>query len=150
MKIRLAISDENMDEVRSFLESKGIEIDEEAEYILIQNNKSVGHISVKKVDSGDKVFISVDDILYIESYGHQIEITTKDGMYYGKDPLYQLERLLDKRKFTRVSKSSIIAKKHVRKINPSLAMKFILVMSDGNRIEVTRNYYNSFKDAFNI
>jgi DNA-binding LytR/AlgR family response regulator len=150
MKIRLAISDENMDEVKEFLESKGIEIDDDSEYTLIQRDKAVGHISVKNPNNGDKAFISVDDILYIESYGHQIEITTTNGMYLGRDPLYQLEGLLEKRKFTRVSKSSIISKKHVKKINPSLAMKFTLIMSDGRKIDVTRNYYNSFKEAFNI
>ena len=150
MKIRLAISDENMEEIKAVLESKGIEINDDAEYILIEKDRTVGHISVKKPDNGDKVFISVDDIMYIESYGHQIEITTKDGMFLGRDPLYQLEGLLDKKQFTRVSKSSIIANRHVKRINPSLAMKFILIMSDGRRIEVTRNYYASFKEAFHI
>ena len=150
MKIRLAISDENMDKVRSLLESKGIEIDDDAEFVLTEKDKKVGHIAAKHPKTGDKTFISVDDIIYIESYGHQIEIVTNEGMYLGREPLYQLEGLLDNNKFTRVSKSSIIAKKHVKKIIPSLAMKFTLIMSDGNKLEVTRNYYSSFKEAFRI
>ena len=76
MKIRLAISDENMEEVTRFLMEKGIEIDDDAEYTLIQREKNLGHISVKNPDNGDRAFISVEDILYIESYGHQIEVVT--------------------------------------------------------------------------
>ena len=143
-------TDEKGNDLRNLKFNFGKPEDEDSEYILIQWDKTVGHISVKNPKNGDKAFISVDDILYIESYGHQIEITTKDGMYIGRDPLYQLEGMLNKRRFTRVNKSSIIANKHVKRINPSLSMKFTLLMSDGRKIEVTRNYYNSFKETFHI
>ena len=29
-------------------------------------------------------------------------------------------------------------------------MKFVLVMADGARVDVTRTYYNSFKEFFGI
>lgn len=150
MKIRLAISDENMDEIIQLLESKGIEIDDDAEYTLIQNDKYVNHISTKNAKTDEKAYISVDEILYIESFGHQIEITTNDGLFLSKDPLYQLEGMLEKKKFTRISKSVIVANSNIKHIKPSLAMKFTLVMIDGKKLEVTRSYYNHFKSVFHI
>lgn len=150
MKIRLAISDDKLDEVKHFFEEKGIEIDDDSEYVLTMREGHVGHLSARNMKTGDKVYISTDDILYIESYGHQMEITTENGTFSGTDPLCQLIVILDPKKFTRISKSVIIAKNKVKQIRPSLSMKFVLTMRDGRRLEVTRSFYNSFRDEFNI
>lgn len=150
MKIRLAISDDKLDEVRHFFEEKGIEIDDDSEYVLTMREGHVGHLSARNMKTGDKVYIATDDILYIESYGHQIEITTDNGTFSSTDPLCQLIVILDPKKFTRISKSVIIAKNKVKQIRPSLSMKFVLTMRDGRRLEVTRSFYNSFRDEFNI
>ena len=64
--------------------------------------------------------------------------------------MYELESLLDPNKFLRVSKSVIIARKHVKKIRPSLSMKYILTMSDGTLVDVTRSYYSDFRRFFGI
>lgn len=134
----------------SFLEEKGIETDDDAEFILIQKDTYAGHLAAKKKENDDRSYISIDDILYIESYGHQIEITSENGVFYGLDPLYRLEGMLDPARFTRISKSVITAKKKVKHIIPSLFTKFVLIMADGRHLEVTRSYYHSFRDAFNI
>ena len=64
--------------------------------------------------------------------------------------MYQLETLLDPQEFLRVSKSVIISKKHIKRIRPSLSQKFILTLTDGTLVDVTRSYYNDFKRFFNI
>ena len=58
--------------------------------------------------------------------------------------------ILDNTKFIRVSNCAIIARLHVKRIKPSISMKFILTMSDGSLVDVTRSYYSSFKDFFGI
>ena len=44
----------------------------------------------------------------------------------------------------------IIARRHVKKIRPALSMKFILTLSDGTVVDVTRSYYSAFREFFNI
>ena len=110
----------------------------------------MGHLSVRNPGNGDKAFVDVNDILYIESFGHQMDIVTLEGTWNATDPLYQLLEVLDPDKFTRVSKSVIIAKRKVKEIRPSFSMKYVLIMQDGKHLEVTRSYYNRFRDAFNI
>lgn len=63
MKIKLAIPDENMEEIRQFFEEKGFTIDEDADYILTQRQRYVGHLSVRNPGNGDKAFVDVNDIL---------------------------------------------------------------------------------------
>ena len=94
--------------------------------------------------------LSAEEIIFIEAFGKDIEIHTADGTFYSSDRMYQLESVLDRKEFLRISKSVIISKKHVKKIRPSLSMKFILTMSDGTLLDVTRSYYNDFRRFFNI
>lgn len=150
MKIKLHISENQIDEVKSFFESRDIEVGDDGEYILLENLESANHLMAKDTENGDKVVVAVSDILYIESYGHQLEITTLNGKYISNAPLYQIEEQLDKRKFSRISKSVIIAKKQVKKIIPALSMKYTLIMKDSKELVVTRNFYTSFKKDFRI
>lgn len=150
LRIRLAVSDDSYEEVRRILMEKGIEIDDDAEFVLTQQERYIGHLAVKQPESGERLHIAVEDIVFIESFGHTVEVYTKDEVFHTSDRLYQLLNVLDPSKFIRVSNSVIIAKRKVKKINPSFSMKFMLVMVNGRKIDVTRSYYNSFRDAFNI
>ena len=150
MKIKLAISDESYEEVKEFLLSKGIEIDDEADFELIQRDKYAGHMTVRNTKTAEKVHISVNDVILIESYGHTVEVVTSEGTYVTSDRLYQLANILDPDKFIRVSNSVIVSKRKIKQIRPSLSMKFVLTMENDRKIDVTRSYYNSFKEAFNI
>ena len=147
MKIKLSVSDENYEEVRQLLEEKGIEIDDEAEFVLLQKDKFIGHISVKD-DRGAKKMMSVEDIVTIESYGRTIEIHTAQEVYTTSERLYQLESMLDPDKFLRVSNSVIIAADQIKEIIPAFHMRFTLKMKNGDRVDVTRNYYKKFKDFY--
>ena len=101
-------------------------------------------------DKKEHVRLSVSEVTFIEAYGKDIEIHTGEGTFLSQERMYMLETLLDPQEFLRVSKSVIISKKHIKRIRPSLSMKFILTLSDGTLVDVTRSYYNDFKRFFNI
>lgn len=150
MKIRLDVDPSQIEEITHFLTEHGIEIDEESEFVLSQRELVFGKLCVKDALSDEKVYIDINDILYIESFGHQIDVATEQGIFSATSRLYQLEEMLGDEKFLRISKSVIIAKKKVKEIRPSFSMKFVLIMSNNTKLEVTRSYYNSFRDAFGI
>lgn len=149
MKIKLLLNNDKYDLISKQLSSLGIEIDDDAEFILMERNSFISHLSLKDND-GHKINIHIDDIIFIESYSHDIDVHTVDGCYKSTERLYQLCNILDPQKFLRISNSVIIARNHVKKIRPALSMKFVLTMSDGTLVDVTRSYYNIFKDFFNI
>ena len=105
---------------------------------------------VRDTVTNERVVLSVDDISYIESFGHSIEVHTKDKTYQALDRLYKLANALDPDKFLRISHSVVIACDKVTKIAPTLSMKFILTMSNGRNVDVTRSYYYIFKEYFKI
>ena len=149
MKIRISVSDEKKDFIEKYLAEHGIETGEDAEYMITEAGKHCEFISVKD-EKKDRVSITADEIIYIESFGKDIEIHTLKDTYHSQDRMYELESLLDPKEFLRVSKSVIISRKHVKKIRPSLSMKYILTMSDGTLVDVTRSYYSDFRRFFNI
>ncbi len=150
MKIKLSVSDENYEEIEKFFLEKGIEIDDNASFVLTEQDKYVSHLAVREPEENKKLHISTEEILYIESYGHTVEVHTIDKTYQTTDRLYQLCYILDPTKFLRISSSVIIARNKVKEIKPTFSMKFILVMINGDRVDVTRSYYNIFKEFFRI
>lgn len=150
MKLKLAVSDESYEEVSRFLTGHGIELDDEADLILTQRDKYVSHISARDPKTGEKLHLSVDELVYIETYGHLVELHTGAETFHTADRLYQLAAMLDPERFLRISNSVIISKRRVSRIDPAFSMKFVLVMSNGDKVDVTRSYYNIFKEAFKI
>ena len=149
MKIRISVSDEKYVSVKEYLSDHGIEICDDAEFMITESAGRSSFVSVKD-EKKDRVNLAAEEIVYIESYGKDIEIHTMTDIYHSQDRMYELETLLDPKEFLRVSKSVIVSRKHVKKIRPSLSMKYILTMSDGTLVDVTRSYYSDFRRFFGI
>lgn len=150
MKIKLNINDEDYAKIERELHEHGIETDEEADLILSRATGFVEKLIVKDKITNERVVVCCDDIVSLEAYGHQVDVHTKDGIYCLNERLYKILEQLDKSKFLRISNSVIVSKRHIKKITPTLSMKFILTLSDYSRVDVTRTYYQLFKEEFNI
>jgi len=150
LKVKLVISKEHYEEVKTMLTEHGIEIDDNANLLLSDNNRFADGLTVKNKATNELVILPVEDIAYIETFGHSVEVHTKDTTYQAMDRLYKIVNLLDPDKFLRISNSVVIARDKVKKITPTLSMKFILTMTDGKNVDVTRTYYYIFKEFFGI
>ena len=149
VKIKLNIEGDRREAVRQELNAHDIEVDESSDLILSEARSFAAYLAVKN-EKGERLRISCADIVMIESFGHDVEVHTTDGTYAAVHRLYQLDEMLEKTSFFRVSNSVIISRRFVKKIRPSLSMKFILTMEDGTLVDVTRSYYASFKTFFGI
>ena len=150
MKIRLSVGNEKTEEVRQFLTEHGIELDDNSDFILIQKNSAVSRLPVRNLKTGEKIYIQTNDIVYLESFGHNIIIHSTVGEYVTGEPLNQLELMLDRERFVRVSASVLVAHTHIQRISPALSRKYVLYLSDGAIVDVTRGYYAEFKDRFGL
>ena len=149
MKFRISVSEDNFESVKEFLSGRGIEISDDAEYVITEAPGHTDFIPVRN-EKKERVRLKTDEIIYIEAFGKDIEIHTDEGTFSSQDRMYQLESQLDPKEFIRVSKSVIISRKHVKKIRPTFSMKYILTMTNGELVDVTRSYYTNFRNFFNI
>ncbi|MBP5281548.1 MAG: LytTR family transcriptional regulator [Lachnospiraceae bacterium] len=149
MKIRISVSEDKYDLVKEYLAGHGVDISEDGEYVITESAKYPAFLSVRN-NKKERLRLSVDEVIYVEAFGKEIEIHAQQGTYYALDRMYQLEELLDPQEFLRVSKSVIISRKHVKKIRASLSMKYVLTLSNGTLVDVTRSYYSDFRRFFNI
>ena len=150
MKVKLIVSNERYEEIKRALTERGIEIDDNADLVLSENNKFPDNLIVKDVAKNERVVLPVEDIAYIETYGHTVEVHTKGETFQATDRLYKIVNQLDPDKFLRISNSVVISKSKVKQISTTLSMKFVLTMVNGKKVDVTRSYYYIFKDSFGI
>lgn len=141
MKIRLSVSKERYQEIQTILLEHGIEIDENAQLVLSENEPFGNSLVVKDTETSARVFLSKEEIISIESFGHAVEVYTQEKSYQALDRLYKIQNQLDPDKFLRIRNSVIIQTNKIKKIAPTLSMKFILTMSNGRNVDVTRSYY---------
>ena len=148
MKIRVLADAQRRAEIEAWLREKGVETGDDGELLLtcpgVWTDRLVGR------DGAHLVPIPTRELICVESCGHEMLARTAGGVWRIQERLVQLERILDPAQFLRVSSSAIIARSKVRRIAPTLFQKFILTMEDGHTVDVTRSYYNIFRDAFGI
>lgn len=150
MKIKIAVNDDDYEKIKIELENHGIETDDKAELVLSKINDFSENLIVRDKITNEHIILPCEKIIYIESYGHSVDVHTVDGVYQLSERLYKILQRLDNNLFLRISNSVIVSKKQIKRISPTLSMKFILTMSDSSRVDVTRSYYYAFKETFNI
>ena len=149
MKVRLSVSEQIYEQTKKELLEHGIEIDDGSELELIERQGQTEYLNVKN-EVGDRLKIRVDEIVFIESFGRNMDVHTEKEVYRASERMYILEKELAGRGFIRVSNSCIVARKRIKRIKPSLTMKYVLEMTDNSLVDVTRGYYYSFKEQLGV
>ena len=146
MKLRILLDPD--DALREELDALGVVDDEGSDYVLVKRNLNFNYIQAKKDER--LFYIDVSDIIYVESMGHEVYVHTAAETFTTRERLKQLEKMLDSEKFLRVSSSAIVNTACIKRIEASIFQKFMLHMSDGSTVDVTRSYYYIFRAWFNI
>lgn len=80
MKIKLQVKEEKANEIKDHLLAAGFEISEDWEYVLSETVIEPALLSVRDL-VGQKQCIANESIIFGESYGHNVEVHTTDGLY---------------------------------------------------------------------
>ncbi len=148
MRIKLKLSKKNEEAVAKELTAAGIEISDQGEFVLTEENDWDQRLRCK--DGADTVIVPIQDICYMESIGHNVFVCTDSNRYKTELRIYQLEALLPEDLFIRISNSVIIRRNSIERIRPALSCKFILHLTNGDVVDVTRTYYYKFKEFYGI
>ncbi len=133
-KVGIILDETDLDKVRPILELLAIEKSQ----VMFQTQN--GYVQ-----------FSVQEMMYLESFGEDIYLHTKDMTnQIIKQPLYQLEEILRPYHFIRIGKSFVVNIAKIRYIRTTLNAKLDLELMDGSHLEVSRSFVKSFKHALGI
>jgi len=133
-KINIVFSEENAEKVNRMLDSiaKGEDI-----YITVESEEGLKHIESRRIH----YFIIEDE---------EVMAVLLKNKFTVKMKLYELEEMLKNKYFIRVSKYALVNINRIDYIKPAFNSKLLLLMKNGDKVEVNRRYYKAFKDALNL
>ena len=108
----------------------GTEISEPGRYTTRMVFKSRGRI----------LFLSVNDIRWIEAEENYVRIHTESESHLLREPIGRLEGRLDPRSFLRVHRSSIVNLDYVKEVKNEANGDCSVVMVSGEKISMSRSY----------
>ncbi|MEQ7052106.1 LytTR family DNA-binding domain-containing protein [Paenibacillaceae sp. P-4] len=94
--------------------------------------------------------IKLSDVYYFESVDNKVFMYCKDKVFEAKQKLYELEQIVEGKKFFRASKSSILNIAKISYIKPSISGRFEARMDNGETVMVSRQYVPILKSMLGL
>lgn len=91
------------------------------------------------------LFVSIDEIVWLEASGDYVKIHLKHGNYLINDNLHTIEQTLSPEIFIRIHRSHIVNVKCIVEFKPYFNGEYILVMNNGHEVKLSRSYKDKIK-----
>lgn len=111
---------------------------------LGHDKKSHERLLVRSGES--QQLINASDILYISAEGNYIRLHTLAGSYQMRERMLGILDRLDPLRFRRIHRSHIVNLDHIKKLLPWFGGDQLLMMADGCRLTLTRNYRAALRE----
>jgi two-component system LytT family response regulator len=98
-----------------------------------------GRILVKS--SGEIFFLKADEVDWIEAEGDYMKFHVAGRSHLMRETMARLEARLDETRFVRIHRSTIVNIERVRKLSPSFAGEYAVVLHDGTKLKLSRGYH---------
>ena len=99
---------------------------------------------------GDYQFVDAMDVLYFESVDNRVFLYTEDSVMEVRQRLYELEDMLSKQDFIRISKSQIININKIKTLKPELNRTILATMCNGEQLYISRKYVKELRSLLAI
>jgi len=101
------------------------------------------------VKTGGRVYpVRVEDVESIEAAGHYIELRTSTGAHLVRDAIADVAARLDRARFVRIHRSTIVNVDKVAELRPVLHGEYEVVLADGRRVRCSRTFAADLQRAF--
>lgn len=91
---------------------------------------------------GEIYFLKADEIDWIEAEGDYMKFHAGGRAHLLRETMARLEERLDGAKFIRIHRSTIVNIDRVRKLSPSFAGEYAVVLQDGTKLKLSRGYHD--------
>ena len=143
MNIRIICRKENYDKYKTMLEKSGFTVSSDSN-LTFREDDYIQETFLGLYNNNFEI-IHYRNILYVESFGHEITLQTMQKQYLIKEKLYEVAGTLKNKGFIRINKSTVINKLGIKEIRPALNSKLILIMKNDLKLTVNRIYNQAFK-----
>ena len=106
--------------------------------------ENTGHIR------GQIAFLSPEDIYYFESVDKKNFIYTDTGVYETSLRLYEVEEILGDSEFFRATKSTVLNISKIKTISPRIGGRLDVVLDNGEKMMVSRQYVTILKEKLDF
>ena len=125
------------------------QVDEDVSNI-IDSISSIYHKKLKVYKDEKMYILNQNEIETIYSESGKIYVRCNNELYTIKNRLYELETLLDKKIFVRISNSEIVNFNEVKNIDFKIIGTLILNFKSGNKSYASRRYIPKIKEFLGI
>jgi two-component system LytT family response regulator len=132
-------------------ERLSISLERAMRHLGARESLSVGHaganpwlsrLAIK--DENGIIFVPVDEILWIEAANKYVVIHTASGDHIARQTITGLEVTLDPKEFLRIHRSVLVRKAAVRGLHPLFHGDYIVKLTNGAELTLSRNFRGSF------
>ncbi len=95
---------------------------------------------------GEIYFVKAEDIDWIEAEGDYMKFHAAGRVHLLRETMAHLEERLDSRRFIRIHRSTIVNIDRVKKLSPSFAGEYAVILHDGTKLRLSRGYHDRLQD----
>ncbi|MSU48978.1 MAG: response regulator transcription factor [Opitutus sp.] len=91
--------------------------------------------------SGEIFFLKAEEIDWIEAEGDYMKFHVAGRAHLMRETMARLESRLDPKRFIRIHRSTIVNIDRLRKLSPSFAGEYAVILHDGTKLKLSRGYH---------
>lgn len=91
--------------------------------------------------SGEIFFLKAEEIDWIEAEGDYMKFHVAGRAHLMRETMARLEARLDPKRFIRIHRSTIVNIDRLRKLSPSFAGEYAVILNDGTKLKLSRGYH---------
>lgn len=92
--------------------------------------------------SGEILFLKTEEIDWIEAEGDYMKFHAAGRAHLLRETMARLEARLDPKRFVRIHRSTIVNLDRVRKLTPTFAGEYAVILADGTKLRLSRGYHD--------
>ncbi len=118
--------------------------------VLLENyqNKTPHLQRIFVKENGRVILLEPETVDWIEAEDKYLTLHTANKKYLVRQTLNSIEAEIDSNIFLRIHRSTIVNLMRVKEIHPLFNGEFVLILKDGTKLTLSRNYKNRFFERF--
>lgn len=95
---------------------------------------------------GEIYFLKAEEIDWIEAEGDYMKFHAGGRVHLLRETMGNLEERLDAKRFIRIHRSTIVNIDRVKKLSPSFAGEYAVILHDGTKLRLSRGYHERLQE----